>query len=92
MQHVDELQASLQAKDSEIAMLQDKCASHQAAPSNPAAAAAPDTHRLELEVQKHKQNVKKVQDQLTAALERERVLQQHVAQLQREFPRAFLNA
>ena len=86
MQHVDDLQSSIKAKDAEITSLRDRCAAQHAEISSRTApsASSPEDVSLAQELQKQKQNVKRVQDQLTAALERERVLQQHVAQLQRK--------
>ncbi len=91
MKHVEELQTTLKAKDSEIAALRQKGAAQSAdglggcSPTSAAAHAGSPTGALQQEVQKQKQAVNKIQGQLTAALERERVLQQHVVQLQREF-------
>jgi hypothetical protein len=95
MKHVEELQTALHVKDSEIAMLRQKGAaqgaegarecSPSAANSTGAAHAGSAMSVLEQEVQEQKQAVHKIQTQLNAALDRERVLQQHVLQLQREF-------
>jgi hypothetical protein len=91
MTHVEELQTTLKAKDSEIAALRQKGAAQSAeglggcSPTAASAHAGSPTGALQQEVQKQKQAVIKIQGQLTAALERERVLQQHVVQLQREF-------
>jgi hypothetical protein len=93
MKHVEELQTALHVKDSEIAMLREKGAAQGAEGarecSPPAATGAEHagsaTGALEQEVQEQKQAVHKIQTQLNAALDRERVLQLHVLQLQREF-------
>jgi len=94
MEHVDELQDSLKAKEIEIVALREQRAEpHADVVDLPAtnhaehsdSAAEKCTESLQQELQRQQQKTQKAQDQLAAAHERERALQLHVAQLQREF-------